>query len=497
MELKKVLSGIDGLKVKGTLDVDIVNIKSSSNDVEKGDMFVAIDGFDTDGHIYIKDAVKNGAKVIMAEADKLTKEMVKDIPDDITFVLAPNTREAISKCACNFYQNPSKKLKLIGVTGTKGKTTTTFMIKSLLEKQGFKVGLIGTICTYIGDKKLGDNARTTPESLELQQLLNKMVEEKCDFVVMEVSSQSLKLNRVDGCEFDIGIFTNFAKDHISPKEHESMEDYFNSKVKLFKMCKYGFINSDDIYANKLPKLVPNCEFKTFGIDNPASLLAKDITITNSYVDFKVKLGDRNQRIKTGIPGRFSVYNSLAAIMIAQKFNSSQENIQEALLNVRVPGRSELVDNKKELTIMIDYAHTPDSLKSILTTAQEYTQGRVICVFGCGGDRDSGKRPLMGEIGGTLADYTIITSDNPRSEETAEIVNQIEKGIKKTKGSYECIIDRKEAIKKAIKMSNKKDVIIIAGKGHELTQEIKGKKYPFDERIIIKQIIEENTSADKK
>ncbi len=493
MNLKNILSGLDGLKAKGPLDIEVNEIKNSSSQVQKGDMFVAIDGFDTDGHQYIEEALEKGAKVIMAQADKLTKDMIKNLPEDVTLILAPDTRHAISICACNFYKNPSKKLKLIGVTGTKGKTTTTFMIKSVLEKQGLKVGLIGTICTYIGDKNLGDNDRTTPESLELQQLLSRMVEEKCDVAVMEVSSQSLKLGRVDGCEFEIGIFTNFSKDHISPKEHPSMEDYYESKVKLFTMCKYAFINSDDIYANKLPKLVPNCTFKTYGIDNPSELLAKDITVTNSSVDFKVKIDGKNQRIKTGIPGRFSVYNSLAAISVASRFNCSVENIQEALLNVRVPGRSELVDNEKELTIMIDYAHSPESLESILNTVREYTQGKVICVFGCGGDRDSGKRPIMGEISGVYADYTIITSDNPRSEEPEEIINQIEKGIKKTKGSYECIIDRKEAIKKGIQMLHKKDILVIAGKGHELTQEIKGKKISFDEREIIHDILKNNTN----
>lgn len=395
MELTNILSGLEGLKVKGSLEVEISQIRNSSNEIEKGDMFIAIDGFETDGHQYIPEAIAKGAKVIMAQADKVTKEMVKGLPEDVTFILAPDTRYAIAICSCNFYQNPSRKLKLIGITGTKGKTTTTFMIKSLLEKQGFKVGLIGTICTYIGDKNLGDNDRTTPEALELQELLSKMVKEKCDYAVMEVSSQSLKLGRVDGCNFEIGIFTNFSKDHISPKEHPSMEDYFESKVKLFKMCKYGYINSDDIYANKLPELVPSCEFKTYGIDNPANLLAKDITVTNAYVDFKAKIGDKNQRVKTDIPGRFSVYNSLAAISVALKYGVSPENIQEALMNVRVPGRSELVDNDREITIMIDYAHSPESLESILTTVQEYTQGDVICVFGCGGDRDSRKATNYG------------------------------------------------------------------------------------------------------
>ena len=493
MELTNILSGLEDLKVKGSLNIEVSKIESNSQKIEPGDMFVAIEGFDQDGHKYIPEAIKKGAKVIMAQADKITKEMVKGLPEDVTFILTTNTRHAISICACNYYKNPSKKLKLIGITGTKGKTTTTFMIKSLLEKQGFKVGLIGTICTYIGDKKIRDNARTTPEALELQATLSQMVKAKCNAVVMEVSSQSLKLARVDGCEFDVGIFTNFSKDHISAKEHPSMEDYFESKVKLFKMCKYAFINSDDIYANKLPNLAPNCEFKTYGIDNPANLLAKDITVTNSYVDFKVKLTDKNQRVKVGIPGRFSVYNSLAAISVALKYGVTPENLCETLLNIRVPGRSELVDNPKELTIMVDYAHTPESLESILSTVKEYTQGRVICVFGCGGDRDKGKRPIMGSISGTLADYTIITSDNPRTENPEEIIQQIESGIKKTKSNYECITDRKKAIEKAVKMANKKDIVVIAGKGHETTQEINGKKYAFDERKIVKDILKDKSA----
>lgn len=489
MNLKNILSGLEGLKVKGNLDIDIPKIENVSSKVEIGDMFIAIEGYSEDGHQYISEAVSKGAKVIMAQENKVTKEMIKDLPEDVTIVLSPDTRHSLAICACNFYKNPSKKFKLIGVTGTKGKTTTTFMIKSLLEKQGLKVGLIGTICTYIGKENLGDNDRTTPESLELQQLFAKMAEAKCDAVVMEVSSQSLKLGRVDGCDFDIGIFTNFSKDHISPKEHPDMEDYFASKVKLYKMCKLAYINTDDIFANKLPKLVPECEFKTYGIDNNANLLAKDITVTNAYVDFKVKLTDKNERVKTGIPGRFSVYNSLAAICVALKFGVSAENIKEALLNVRVPGRSELVDNEKEKTIMIDYAHSPESLENILTTVKAYTIGKVICVFGCGGDRDNGKRPIMGQIAGKLADYTIITSDNPRSEQPEAIIEEIEDGMKKTKGKYECITDRKEAIKKAIEMEHKNDIVVIAGKGHELTQEIKGKKYPFDERKIVKEILD--------
>ncbi len=486
MNLKSVLSGIEGLKAKGNLDMEIMGVAHDSRKVKEGYVFVAVKGYDVDGHNYIHQAIENGAKAIVVEDISSIKQ--SGLPENITLVVAPNTREALAKMACNFYDNPSKKFNLIGITGTKGKTTTTFMIKSILEKSGQKVGLIGTVANYIGDKNLGESSRTTPESLELQELFAEMVKEKVETVVMEVSSQSLKLHRVDGCDFNIGVFTNFSEDHISEKEHPDMQDYFNSKLKLFDMCKKGFINIDDYQVAKVKKLATNCDIKTYGIDNSADLLAKDITVTNASVDFKVKIGQRNERVKTGIPGRFSVYNSLAAISVAGVFGIDAEKIKEALLEVRVPGRSELVDNKKELTIMIDYAHSPESLQNILSAVKSYTRGRVISVFGCGGDRDPGKRPQMGEISGNVADFTIITSDNPRTEEPAEIVKEIEVGMKKTKGKYVTIVDRIEAIKYAINMANKNDIIVLAGKGHETYQEINGKKYPFDEREIIKKLM---------
>ena len=490
MELKSILSGLEGLKVRGNLDVNVKAIKNNSKTVEENDMFVAIKGFDDDGHKHIKEAIENGAKVILAEEDKIDKNIIKEIPEDIVLILTKDTRYALAIVACNFYKNPSKKMKLIGVTGTKGKTTTTYMIRDILEKHGIKVGLIGTVASYVGDRKIADNENTTPESLKLQEIFSKMLEEKCEAVVMEVSSQSLKLERVAGCDFDIGVFTNFAEDHISSKEHPDMEDYFNSKVKLFKMCKKGFINADDVYSIMLPKLVPECQFTSYGIDNHCDLLAKDITVTNQYADFKVKIGDKNERVKVSIPGRFSVYNSLAAIAVAMQFGCNSEEIKGALENIRVPGRSELVDNKLGLTIMIDYAHTPESLEKILSAVKIYTKRRVISVFGCGGDRDKNKRPMMGEVSGRVADYTIITSDNPRTENPEEIVKDIEEGIKKTNGKYECIVDRKEAIRKAIKMANKRDMIVLAGKGHEQYQEINKKREPFDESEIVNNIIEE-------
>ena len=488
MKLKEMLIGLEGLKVKGDLDIDIKGVESNSKNVEEGFLFVAIKGFKVDGHKFIDSAIENGATAIIIEEGCDLKQ-IKNL-DNIVVVMAKDTREALAIVSSNFYGNPSRKFKLIGVTGTKGKTTTTFMIKEILEKAGKKVGLIGTIATYINGKKLGDSDRTTPESLELQKLFSKMVEEKVEVVVMEVSSQSLKLHRVDGCDFDIVLFTNFSEDHISPTEHPDMQDYFNSKLKLFEMCKIGIVNTDDLHGAKIPRMFPDSQITTYGIDNFANVLAKDITITNSYVDFKVKLTDRNERVKTCIPGRFSVYNSLAAICVAQKFGIEPELIKEALLEVRVPGRSELVNNKLEIPIMIDYAHSPESLENILQAVKSYTRGKVISVFGCGGDRDSGKRPIMGEISGRIADFTFITSDNPRTEDPEKIVEQIEEGIKKTKGKYKVIVDRTEAIKEAIKMATKRDIIVLAGKGHEPYQEINGIKHPYDERIIVKELIEE-------
>ena len=490
MQLKEILVGIEGLKVRGNLDIDITHLDKDSRNIKENGLFVAIKGFSEDGHEYVETAIKQGATAVILQ-EGVSAELIKKIPTDITIVVAKDTRYALAICSCNFYGNPSRKFKLIGITETKGKTTTSFMTKKILEKAGKKVGLIGTIATYIGDKKLEDSDRTTPESNKLQETFGKMAEEGCEVVVMEVSSQSLKLHRVAGCDFDIGVFTNFSEDHISEKEHPDMEDYFSSKVQLFKMCKTAFINADDYHVAKLPKLVPECNITTYGIDNFCNVLAKDITITNSYVDFKVKLGMKNERIKTCIPGRFSVYNSLAAICVGEKLGATAEQIKEALEEVRVPGRSELVNNKKDLTIMIDYAHSPESLENILNAVKSYTRGRVISLFGCGGDRDKTKRAIMGEISGRIADFTIITSDNPRTEDPQKIVEQIEEGIKKTKGKYIVVVDRVEAIKTAIKMADKKDIIVLAGKGHEPYQEINGVKYPFDERVIVNSIINGN------
>lgn len=496
MNLKSILIGIEGLKAKGNLDLEISSVECDYRTVKKGSLFIAIKGYEVDGHSFITKAIEKGAVAIIFEEGANYKEFMTN--KDITYIMAPNTRLALSLCSCNFYNNPSKKMKVIGITGTKGKTTTSFMLKEILEKQGKKVGLIGTIAIYIGDQKVKNSDRTTPESNKLQEILDKMYQLGVEVVIMEVSSQSLKLDRVAGMEFYAGIFTNLSEDHISEKEHKDIDEYFESKMKLFKMCKYASVNVDNIYSERvLEEIKDICTVETYGIDNYCNLLAKDVTITNTYSDFKAKIETRNERVKVSIPGRFSIYNALASISVAKLFGAKTDVIKEALEDIRVLGRSELIDNKLELKIMIDYAHTPDSLENILKTVKQYTIGRTICVFGCGGDRDKTKRVVMGEISGRLADYTIITSDNPRTEEPEEIINEIEVGTKKTKGNYECIVDRKEAMKKAIGMANKNDIVIIAGKGHELYQEIGKEQIPFDERKIIKEIIDELEKAPKK
>lgn len=494
MKLSDILEGLENYKTKGDLELEITGIENNSKDVAEGNLFVAIKGFDYDGHDFVGEAIENGATAVMLDMSADLKKV--KVSKNVTIIIIDDTRKALAKVASNFYSNPSKKLRLIGVTGTKGKTTTTYMIKKILEKTGLKVGLIGTIANYIGDQNLGASARTTPDSLELQRIFAKMVKEKIDVVVMEVSSQSLKLNRVDGCVFEVGVFTNFYKDHISKKEHPDVEDYFESKKKLFKMCRQGVVNADDFKAGRIMNGA-KCEFKTYGIDNYSDMLAKDVTITNKSVDYKVKIKDRNERIKVNIPGRFSVYNSLAAIIVAMKFGATVDNIKEALLEITVPGRSELVANDKELTIMIDYAHTTESLENILEAVKTYTKGRVICLFGCGGDRDKEKRPQMGEVVGRIADFAIITTDNPRTEDPKEIIKQIEEGIKKTKGKYKVIEDRKLAIKEALDMATKKDIILFAGKGHELYQEVNGKKIEFDERKIVKEILDGKKNKKKE
>jgi UDP-N-acetylmuramoyl-L-alanyl-D-glutamate--2,6-diaminopimelate ligase len=481
MILSELLKGVEYKKIKGDETLNISEIKYDSRKVKQGDLFVAIKGFKDDGHAYIENAIQSGAAAIAIQEGCYD---ANKIPDSISVITCDETRKLLALMACNFYGHPSREFKLIGITGTKGKTTTTYMIKSILEQAGKKVGLIGTIANMIGDKQI-ESERTTPESLDLQRLFKQMSNEKVDVVVMEVSSHSLALDRVYGCIFDMAIFTNLTQDHLD--FHETFDNYFEAKAKLFTMCKEGFINSDDMYSKRLAQ-VATCPITTFGIDNNPGVSARDIIITNSYCDFKLPFNKMIQRIKIGIPGRFTVYNALGAICATIRLGCSVENVVEGLDKVKVPGRSEMVPNARNLTIMVDYAHSPDSLENILKAVKTYTKGKVICVFGCGGDRDKTKRPIMGEISGKLAAYTVITSDNPRSEDPKEITKEIEEGIKKTKGKYKIIVNRKKAIEHALRIAQKNDLVLIAGKGHENYQVLKTGKIHFDDREVVAEVL---------
>lgn len=425
MKLSKLISQVEVKNSIGDLDLDITNIHSDSRKIKEGGLFVAINGFSKNGTDFIPSAIENGAKAIIVEPDVDVHSL--NISPEIPVISVANTRKALAQTACEFYDNPSRKLKLIGVTGTKGKTTTTFMIKSILEAHGLNVGLIGSIAVYINGEKIEDTDRTTPESIEIQKYLADMVEKNVDVAIIEVSSQATKLGRVTGCEFEVGVFTNLTEDHISPKEHPNMEDYFNCKLQLLKMAKFGVINNDDETVRTVKALLPNKTIKTFGIENPSDIHAdsESVVITDSSIDFTIDYNGQKEQIEAAIPGKFSVYNALGAISACSYFDVTADEIRAALKDLRVLGRSELVPNKLGLTIMIDYAHTPSSLESILTAVNTYAKGKIICAWGVGGDRDAAKRPVMGEISGRLADFTVLMSDQVRTEDPLKILKEIE------------------------------------------------------------------------
>ena len=482
MTLKKIFENLD---VEVNNDLEITKITTNSREVIKGSLFIAINGFTVDGHNFIDNAIDSGAVAIL-----IGKDRYKEFKDkNVEVLTTDNTRKICALVSCNFFGNPTREFKLIGVTGTKGKTTTTFMIKEILEEAGNKVGLVGTVANYSGKRKIEDSERTTPDPIRLQELFREMADDGCNYVIMEVSSQSLKLGRVDGCEFNVGLFTNFSEDHISPNEHPTMEDYFLSKTKLFDMVNVGFANIDDPKSKRLIELKKNCNFKTYSVKDDSDKKAENIEITNISTKFDCNINNEKVTVEAEIPGEFTVYNALGAISVTEYLGISSKDIVTALKRVRVPGRSELVNNKLDLPIMIDYAHSDESLRNILKAVKGYTKGRVICVFGCGGDRDARKRPKMAKVSGEIADYTIITSDNPRTEDPVKIIEDVVKGIEGITENYEVIVDRKDAIKRAIEICKKEDLVVLAGKGHEDYQIIGTEKYPFDERIIIKEIID--------
>jgi UDP-N-acetylmuramoyl-L-alanyl-D-glutamate--2,6-diaminopimelate ligase len=481
MELKELLMGINYNILSGNINMEVNKIEYDSRKISDGDIFICIKGFKVDGHNYINKAIENGAKII------ITMENLNPI-NDITIIKVEDTRKIMAVIAAKFYHNPSKNMKIIGITGTNGKTTSAFMLKTILEEAGFKTGVIGTIANYVGERKVKAE-RTTPESLELQKLFKDMVDEKVEYCIMEVSSHSLSLDRVYGTEFEYAIFTNLTRDHLD--FHNTFEEYYAAKLKLFKMADYSIVNIDDTYGVKVTQDI-NSLFTSFGIENSADLTIGNVDAHSRGIDFEIKYEEIYEKIKLNIPGLYNVYNALGCIGVCLKENISIEAIKKGLNKVVVPGRCELVGKEYNLDfeIIIDYAHSPDGLENILITAKEFTRNKLIAVFGCGGDRDKEKRPMMGKIGAKIADIAIVTSDNPRSEEPMDIINDILVGIPKD-SNFVVEENRKEAIKKAIKLARKGDVIVIAGKGHEDYQILKDKTIQFDERVVVKEILEED------
>lgn len=477
MKLTQILNGIQ-THTPILTDVEISGIAYDSRRVTAGCLFVCVKGYQTDGHRYIQNAVAAGAAAVLVQD-------MPETPPEIPCYATADTRRALAQAAANFYDHPEEKLIPVAVTGTNGKTTVTTLIKAVLEAQGKQVGLIGTNANMIGDRIL-PTERTTPESLELFALFAEMVAAGMEYVVMEVSSHSLYLDRVYGIRFAVGVFTNLTQDHLD--FHKTMENYFEAKKLLFHNCNIGVANADDPYGRRIldEKL---CPMMSFAVDGTADFVASDLQFSPRGVSFSVTHAEHSFAASLGIPGRFSVYNALAAIAACTALGVPMSNVLAALATAQgVKGRAEIVHTDTDYTLIIDYAHTPDGLENIIKTVKGFAQGRVVTLFGCGGDRDPIKRPIMGRLAGELSDYCIITSDNPRTEDPIAIIRQIEAGMKETACAYTVIENRREAIGYAMQNAQPGDCIILAGKGHETYQIIGTEKRHFDEREVIYELL---------
>ena len=482
--LAYLLKNIDYTILQGEVEGDVTAVVNDSRKACPGCLFFCIPGARVDGHDFAQDVVAKGAKVLVVMRPV-------EVPKHVTVIQVPDARYAMAFISAAYFDHPASKLKTIGVTGTKGKTTTAYLVKSILEKTGLKVGLIGTIEVIIGDTHI-PAANTTPESYALQEYFARMVDEGLDAVVMEVSSQGLMLHRTQGFIFDYGIFTNMEPDHIGPDEHASFEEYMACKGLLFKQCRVGIVNGDDSHVDTVID-GHTCTIERYGFGEDNDLRAVNTRLVKTPgrlgAAFDVT-GKYELSVEISTPGKFSIYNALTAIAICLHFGASHDSIKQALLEAKVKGRIEMVPVSDEFTLLIDYAHNAMSLESLLATLREYQPNRLVSLFGCGGNRSKLRRYEMGEVSGRLADLTIITSDNPRFEKPQDIINDIKVGIAKTNGKYMEICDRKEAIRYAIMHGKQGDIIVLAGKGHEDYQEIEGVKYPMDERNLIADILKE-------
>ncbi len=459
-------------------DIEIKDITCDSRKVKEGSAFICINGNAGDGHDFAQQAVKSGAVAIICERDLKLKNqfIVKD------------ARAAFAVMCANYFGNPADKLKLIGVTGTNGKTSVTYMLKNSLELLGHKTGLIGTINNLIGEKII-ESTNTTPSAYELNKFFDMMVKEGCEYAVMEVSSHALDQKRVYNLNFEVAIFTNLTQDHLD--YHKTMENYLMAKKKLFYMCKTAVVNADDKYYEELVKGL-KCKILTYSaVKNDTTYSAKNITYKPTGVDYEIVSYGLISRVKMKIPGKFTVYNSIAAAICLIDLGFSVDDVTRTISSIKgVKGRAEIVPTDTDYTIIIDYAHTPDGLLNILSTFKDCPKNRLIAVFGCGGDRDKTKRPIMGEIAARNSDYVIVTSDNPRTEDPSLIIKDIVVNMKKTRTEYKIIENRIEAIKYAMQIAKKDDIIVLAGKGHETYQIIGKEKIHLDEREVIADILRE-------
>ncbi len=471
MKLKELLQNVAVLENSASLELEITSVTDSSREVMQGSLFIAVAGYATDGHRYIPDAVKRGAAVVLSE-----REMCEAVP----WVRVSDAREAMAQIAANWHGRPAQKMKLIGVTGTNGKTSVTYLLKSLIEKAlHTKAGLIGTIHNMVGDEVI-EGERTTPGAIELQGVLKRMYDAGCSHVVMEVSSHALVQQRVGQIPFYVGAFTNLTEDHLD--FHNTMDEYARAKALLFRQCEHGVFNIDDSYAAVMMKDA-TCSRMTIGLRETADLYAKNIVLASDHVQMDVCENESVERLHIGIPGRFTVSNCLMALAIARKLGIALKTAVAALSEAKgVKGRIEVVPTPNQpYTVLIDYAHTPDGLESILRSVRDFAKGRIITVFGCGGDRDRAKRPIMGKIAADRSDHVIVTSDNPRTEEPMAIIEDILVGMKDAKIPYIVEENRREAIRIALRLAQKDDMIVLAGKGHETYQIIGTEKTHLDER----------------
>ncbi|TCK97863.1 UDP-N-acetylmuramoylalanyl-D-glutamate--2,6-diaminopimelate ligase [Natranaerovirga hydrolytica] len=488
MYIKDIIKDIPHKVLSGSIEKDISNIFYDSREVIKDALFVCITGIKTDGHKYIDDVIKKGAQAIIVSKHININEAYRDI----TVIQVPDSRKALAIASRNFCHNPSKDFNLIGITGTNGKTTTTFLIDHILKQHHKKTGLIGTIENRINDKVI-ESSRTTPESYDLQKLLQNMKNEQVDNVIMEVSSHALSLDRVYGLSYKTAVFTNLSLDHLD--YHKTMDNYLKAKAKLFKMSEYGVVNIDDKASNAILREAQCKKIYTYSTMNPkADFYANKIELNATGVVFNLIFDEKIYRVNYSTPGKFSVYNALAGIIATYIEGIPLSNIIEYINQFTgVSGRFETINSQSGYSVIVDYAHSPDGLLNVLKSIKEFAKGRVITVFGCGGDRDKSKRPIMGEIASEYSDFVIITSDNPRTENPETIIKEIEVGISKNKCAYSTILSRKEGIKFAITMAEEDDVILIAGKGHETYQEINDEIYDFNDVEIVKETIQEESN----